>query len=70
MHMQTYKAELHSAYTSKTVEFKTNKSGIALVRLAKRKLNCTGFKLQLIVHSGDHKQWVSPDFSMTLCPIY
>ncbi|USD58987.1 hypothetical protein J4N45_10635 [Vibrio sp. SCSIO 43140] len=67
--MTKYKAELHSAFSSKTVEFETEKTGVALVRLAKKKLNCTGFKLQLAVHSGDHKQWVSPDFSMTLNPL-
>ena len=68
--MQTFKAELHSAFTSKTVEFQTDKTGLALVRLAKKELNCTGYKLQLVVHSGDLKQWVAPDFSMTLTPIH
>ncbi|MEZ8774839.1 hypothetical protein [Vibrio sp. 10N.247.310.17] len=68
--MQTFKAELHSAFTSKTVEFKTDKTGLALVRLAKKELNCTGYKLQLVVHSGDFKQWVASDFSMTLTPIH
>lgn len=68
--MQHFKAELHSAFSTKTVEFKSDKSGLALVRQAKKELNCTGFRLQLVIESGDYKQWVSPDFHMTLCPIH
>lgn len=67
--MNTYMATLGSCYTHKTVEIKTNKTGLALVREVKKKLGCTGFKMQLVVISGDFRQWVSPDFYMTLQPV-
>lgn len=67
--MKTYVATLGSCYDHKTIEFKSGKTGLALVRETKKLLNCTGFKMQLVVVSGDFKQWVSPDFSMTLNPI-
>lgn len=67
--MITYKAELIGDYTCKTIEIKTNKTGLALVRQVKKELGCTGFKMQLVVVCGDFMQWVSPDFSMTLQPI-
>ena len=64
--MAHFKAELHSDYTSKTVEFKSDKTGLALVREAKKQLNCTGYKMQLTSYCGNFKQWSSPNFTMTL----
>lgn len=67
---QHYKAELSHAYGAKTVEFTTDKTGVALVRLAKKELDCTGFKMRLVIDSGVFMQWSSPDFDMTLVPIH
>lgn len=65
-----YKAELSHAYGAKTVEFKTDKTGVALVRLVKKELNCTGFAMTKVIESGDFTQWSSSDFCMTLQPLH
>lgn len=64
--MTKYKAELHSDNASRTVEFESDKTNIALTRELKKKLNCAGFKMTMVIHVGNYKQWSSPDFCMTL----
>ena len=67
--MTVYKAELTSDYTSKVVEFSSNGTRLAVIRQAKRLLNCTGFKMMLITDVGNFTQHTSVNFDLTITTI-